>query len=204
MSYLEEEMCGTEKATILKRLIKRSGLSIRQFSLKAGIPYTTLLSILDRGVGKATVDNVIKICGPLGISVEQLYNMAGDHHDVCKMDFKDVLRELRTNRSLPQAELAKNLGVSFGLIGMYESGRRKPSYEMLEAIADYFNVSIDYLMGKDEKSVYYLDPDSAAIAQEVHSRPELKLLFDATRKISPEDLEFIISMVDRLKTKEGK
>ena len=67
-----------EKAQILRNLIEKTGMSFRQFSIKAGVPYTTLLSILDRGVGKASVDNVLKICRALGITTEQLAVMAGE------------------------------------------------------------------------------------------------------------------------------
>lgn len=67
-----------EKAQILRNLIEKTGMSFRQFSIKAGVPYTTLLSILDRGVGKASVDNVLKICRTLGITTEQLAVMAGE------------------------------------------------------------------------------------------------------------------------------
>lgn len=67
-----------EKAKILRNLIEKTGMSFRQFSIKAGVPYTTLLSILDRGVGKASVDNVLKICRTLGITTEQLAVMAGE------------------------------------------------------------------------------------------------------------------------------
>lgn len=66
------------KAKILRNLIEKTGMSFRQFSIKAGVPYTTLLSILDRGVGKASVDNVLKICRTLGITTEQLAVMAGE------------------------------------------------------------------------------------------------------------------------------
>lgn len=71
-----------EKAKILRNLIEKTGMSFRQFSIKAGVPYTTLLSILDRGVGKASVDNVLKICRTLGITTEQLAVMAGER--VCE------------------------------------------------------------------------------------------------------------------------
>lgn len=67
-----------EKAKILRNLIEKTGMYFRQFSIKAGVPYTTLLSILDRGVGKASVDNVLKICRTLGITTEQLAVMAGE------------------------------------------------------------------------------------------------------------------------------
>lgn len=67
-----------QRAKILKKLIEGTGLSIKAFSQKADIPYTTLRSILERGIGKASVDNVIKICKTLGITVEELDSMANN------------------------------------------------------------------------------------------------------------------------------
>lgn len=135
-------------------------------------------------------------------SVDMNYLLGGERG--VEMEFKDALKQLRTKRGLSQVELAEKLGFSAGLIGMYESGKRKPSFEALEAIADFFNISIDYLMGKDDKSVYYLDPEAAEIAHEVQARPELKILFDASRKVSADDLNFVIGMIDRMKKDEGK
>lgn len=65
-----------EREKILKDLINKTGLSMRAFSEKAGIPNTTLYSMLERGIGKAAVDNVIKVCIALDITVEQLQEMA--------------------------------------------------------------------------------------------------------------------------------
>ncbi|MEG1982054.1 MAG: helix-turn-helix transcriptional regulator [Clostridia bacterium] len=118
------------------------------------------------------------------------------------MEFKDNLKELRKKEGLSQVDLAEKLGFSKSLVGLYETGGRKPSFEALETVADYFNVSIDYLMGKDDKSIYYLDPNTAQIAQEVFERPQMKILFDASRKVSPEDLDLIIKMLDRMKEEE--
>ena len=87
---------------------------------------------------------------------------------------------------------------------MYELGEREPDLETLEGIADFFNVDINYLIGKEDGSMYYLDPDAAEIAQEVQQRPELKILFDASRKVSAGDLELVINMIDRLKKNEAK
>jgi len=64
------------KAQILADLIEKQGYSRRAFAEKAGIPATTLQSMLTRGIGGAAVDNVIKVCRALGITVEQLERMA--------------------------------------------------------------------------------------------------------------------------------
>lgn len=53
---------------------------------------------------------------------------------------------LRHEHNITQAQLANELGIGTSTIGMYESGIRKPSYNVLKKIANYFNVSVDYLV----------------------------------------------------------
>lgn len=71
--------------------------------------------------------------------------------------FGERLLELRKQKRMNQTELAKCLNVSRSAIAMYECGDRMPSYEVLEAIADYFNVSIAYLLGKEKEPIDYSD-----------------------------------------------
>lgn len=67
--------------------------------------------------------------------------------------FKDRLRQLRIERNLTQAEIAKAIGVSAATIGNYEQGTREPrNNEMWQKLADYFNVSVDELMDKSNIS----------------------------------------------------
>lgn len=65
-------------------------------------------------------------------------------------EIKDRIISLRNEKKLTQSQLAKELNISPSAIGMYEQGRRKPSYELLENICDYFNVDMDYLMGRSD------------------------------------------------------
>lgn len=65
-----------EKAKIIERLIKESGYNVRAFAQKCGIPESTLYTILKKGAGRASTDNIIIICDNLGITVEQLKEMA--------------------------------------------------------------------------------------------------------------------------------
>ena len=118
------------------------------------------------------------------------------------MLFSERLRELRQNKGLSQSQLADALNISKSAISMYELGKREPDLETLEGIADFFNVDINYLIGKEDGSMYYLDPEAAEIAQEVQQRPELKILFDATRKVSSGDLKFVVDMIDRMQGKK--
>lgn len=57
---------------------------------------------------------------------------------------------LRKQHSITQKQLAEGCSLTEIAIQNYESGRRKPSYDALFALADYFNVSIDYLVGRSD------------------------------------------------------
>jgi XRE family transcriptional regulator len=59
--------------------------------------------------------------------------------------FADTLKRLRLSKGLTQEELANGTGLAKSSISMYESGRRKPSFEVLEAFADFFNVDMNTL-----------------------------------------------------------
>ena len=63
-------------------------------------------------------------------------------------NFNEMMKYLRTSRNVTQAELARAIGVSPSTVGMYETGERQPNFEIEEKIADYFNVSLDTLRGK--------------------------------------------------------
>ena len=74
------------------------------------------------------------------------------------------LRELRKARGITMKELGDMLGVSESTISLYENGKREPSYELLLKIAEFFNVSVDYLLrGEDKKPVAPKDNERDAI-----------------------------------------
>lgn len=60
------------------------------------------------------------------------------------------LKELRKRKNITQLKLAMDLGMNQNSISRYETGERQADYETLIAFADYFNVSIDYLLGRTD------------------------------------------------------
>jgi repressor LexA len=64
--------------------------------------------------------------------------------------FSERLKLLRTNAGLSQMDFAKQIKLSKSSVNMYERGEREPGLETLERIADYFNVDMDYLLGKSD------------------------------------------------------
>ena len=76
--------------------------------------------------------------------------------------FRITLKSIRENAGLSQNDLAKNLGCAQSTVGMWESGKREPNFEKLVIIADYFDISVDFLLGreksKDDSGEQKLEP----------------------------------------------
>lgn len=66
------------------------------------------------------------------------------------------ISELRKKQKLSQYELAERLGFSRGKLANYEQGQREPDYDTLKKIADFFEVSTDYLLDRTQKKKWYL------------------------------------------------
>jgi Predicted transcriptional regulators len=64
--------------------------------------------------------------------------------------FADVLKNIRKEKNITQEELAKVLNMKRTSISGYETGRKEPDFKTLSEIADYFDVSIDYLLGRSK------------------------------------------------------
>ena len=121
-------------------------------------------------------------------------------------DFPNIFRIIRDQSGLTHQQMADKLGVSRSAIGMYENGEREPNFETLELIADTFNVDMNYLLGKKPTTEvipdrYYLDDDARDMAQFMYENPEYKVLFDASRKVKKEDIDFVKQMIDRMSNK---
>lgn len=70
----------------------------------------------------------------------------------------EVLKKLRLDKNISQQKLANILGVSRSTIAMWEIGGSQPDNTSLSQLADYFDVSVDYLLGRSESSAYISPP----------------------------------------------
>ena len=119
----------------------------------------------------------------------------------------DRIREARKNQGLSATELAAAVGVSRATIYRYENNEiEKFPLDALVPVAKALNVSPAWLMGwEDEESnqqskvsSIVLDDDILDLIDFLHKNPDYKVLFDASRKIKPEDIEFVKKMIEKM------
>lgn len=67
------------------------------------------------------------------------------------MDLGETLKLLRKGKELTQSQFAKEFGISSGAIAMWETGKRQPDGETLMRLADFFGVTVDYLLGRESR-----------------------------------------------------
>lgn len=114
-------------------------------------------------------------------------------------EFKDILKRLRESKHISQAKLADDLKLSAGTIGMYETGKRMPSFKMLEILADYFNVDINYLTGWDNTNIVIISPDLVDTVVALYDHADnTKALLKAFVKLNDKEQKYIVSQVENL------
>ncbi len=114
------------------------------------------------------------------------------------MNLYDKILELCKERQVSVASVEKACGLSHGVLRRWNV--QSPSADRLQKVAQYFGVTISYLLGDttDRDGEYYIDPEVASMAQDLKDRPELKVLFDASKNMTKEDLEFVMKMIDMM------
>ena len=110
------------------------------------------------------------------------------------------IREIRKKCGLTMKELAERVGVSESAISQYETGRRQPDYETLLKIADYFGVSVDYLLGKEGGAA--VDPELEEYLEALRSRKEMRMLFKLAKGASKEDVEQAVRIIEAIRRKD--
>ena len=117
----------------------------------------------------------------------------------------EIFEKLCQQRGITPYRFCKDAGISTSTISTWKTSGNKCGTKLQKAICEYFDISVDYLMtGKipEPKQGYYLNDETAAIAQEIFENKELRMLFDASRNATPEDLLTVRDMMLALKRKE--
>lgn len=120
--------------------------------------------------------------------------------DYAKLVAKN-LRRIMYEHGKTQAEVAKDLNISKATLSSWMNGTRIPRISKVDLLCHYFNVKRSDIMEDhdelDENEVYYLDDEAREMAEFMHKNPRYKVLFDAVRNVSAEDIDFVRQMIDR-------
>lgn len=114
----------------------------------------------------------------------------------------EIFEQLLKANGVSAYKVAKETGVTTATLTSWKQGKYVPKADKLQKIADYFGVSVNYLMtGEDieKEESYYLNNDANELAQFLYDNPDYKVLFDASRNVKKEDIEFVKQMLDRFK-----
>ena len=112
----------------------------------------------------------------------------------------ELIKTLCKQNSITVSELERECGFARGSISKID--RHKPSAEKLQKIADCLNVSVNTLVGvpnSGQPSEYYINEETARIAQDIYENPYMRILFDAASGSSKSDLQMAADLLTRLK-----
>lgn len=100
-----------------------------------------------------------------------------------------------------QMDLMKDLSLSSSTVSNWCTGQKLPRMGKIQMLADYFGINkSDLIEDKDEsEESYYFNEDARELAEFMFKNPEYKVLFDASRKVKKEDIEFVRQFIDRMR-----
>ena len=120
-----------------------------------------------------------------------------------EISFSENLKALRKTHKLTQKQLSNQLGVALSTVAMWETGARQPDYDMLNKIADFFNVSHDVLLIGTEASEYAgTESDVMEIRDLLRTRPEMKMLLSVSKGATRADIERTVAIIEALKNQK--
>lgn len=112
------------------------------------------------------------------------------------------LKEIRESKGISQRRAALDLNLSPQVYNRYENGQREPSNALLVAIADYFGVSVDDILGRKASEKEVIEDEAWAIRERLRRDPSYRMLFSAADSATPEHLRAAAAMLKALEPKK--
>lgn len=122
-------------------------------------------------------------------------------NDKMKKLFSQRLVSIMQENNINQVELSKILGVSESTVGKWILCKAIPRMGVIQKLSDYFHVGKSYFLEDDANNGYYTDPTVNEYAEQLRTNPNMRLLFDATKDMTKEDIDYVVDLVNRLKNK---
>lgn len=105
-----------------------------------------------------------------------------------------------------QATMTRRMKISSATASDWCNGRKMPRVDKIQALCNWLGIELSDLLedksDQDQNSgqvgEYYLDTEARELAEFLHKNPEYKVLFDASRKVRKEDIEFVRQFIERM------
>lgn len=109
----------------------------------------------------------------------------------------EIFEHLLQIRGVSTYRVAKETGIPQQTFSKWENGISTPKADKLQKIADYFGVTVEYLMGND-KTITKEDIELQNYLEELRTRPELKMLFSLTKNATKADVEKAVKIIETM------
>lgn len=106
---------------------------------------------------------------------------------------------VRNSKGLKDSDVCKATGISSATMSEWKNGRYTPKLDKLSRIADFLGVSVEYIQTGKQPESYYINEETAEIAQSIYDNPDLRALMHAARGNSPENIKLAKEMLKRMK-----
>ncbi len=122
----------------------------------------------------------------------------------------DRLKLLREEKNMTQLELGKVFSISHATINRYENSQRQPDTELISKLSEFFNVTTDYLLGRNDvrnntesiSEAIKDDQDLFNFWETLKDRPDLQLLFKQTKNLTNKDIKQILKIIKTFEDEE--
>lgn len=120
----------------------------------------------------------------------------------------EIFDKLLKEKGIRASDVSKATGIPGSTFSDWKSGRSKPKQDKLQKIADYFGVSVDYLMtGKktnikvvdENDNIVVLDDEALELIDSLRKNPEMRMLFSVSKKATKEDIIKAVKIIEALR-----
>ena len=109
----------------------------------------------------------------------------------------EIFEHLLQTKGVTTYQISKATGISQPTFSAWKKGTYTPKADKLQKIADYFGVTVEYLMGND-KTITKEDIELQNYLEELRTRPELKMLFSLTKNATKADVEKAVKIIETM------
>ena len=193
--------------TIGERIKQRRmelGLSVDEVAEKLGKNRATVYRYESNEIENLPVGTLEPLAKILETTPAQLMGWEDEEQDenYRRIFARNLNRFLKINGK-NQADIATLLNVSQAAVSNWCKGIKMPRMDKVQALADYFGINKSDLLEdkgvQEEDKSYYIDEDAKELAQFLFENPEYRVLFDAAKDVSADDLEMVKTIIDKFR-----